>query len=239
MPPALPLAQRRLVPEVMDDPSLGVDAHREALRGLARLNHASSADAPIWRAIRPAAVRAAEAGRPLRVLDVACGGGDVPLALLRRADAEGIALELTGCDISDTALQHARDAARRQRCNARFIRRDVLSDGLPAGFDVATSSLFLHHLERDDAVRAMSAMRGAAGRVIVSDLERGALGLAAAWVGTRVLSRSRVVHVDGPRSVRAAYTRSELLAVAEEAGLTGATVRRVWPFRVLLTWEAA
>lgn len=223
----------------MDDPSLAVDAHREALRGLARINHASSADTPIWRALRPAAVRAAEAGRPLRVLDVACGGGDVDLALLRRADAEGIALDIVGCDISDVALKHARESARRQRFNARFIQRDVLHDGLPGGFDVAMSSLFLHHLERSDAVRALAAMRQAAARVIISDLERGPLGFAAAWVGTRLLSRSAVVHVDGPRSVRAAYTRAELLSLADEAGLAGAKAKRVWPFRVLLTWEAA
>lgn len=52
-----------------------------------------------------------------------------------------------------------------------------------------------------------------------------------------VLSRSPVVHFDGPASVRAAYTPAELRALADQAGLAGATVRPVFPCRMLLTWS--
>ena len=53
----------------------------------------------------------------------------------------------------------------------------------------------------------------------------------------RVLSRSPVVHFDGPASVRAAYTLAELRSLADRAGLTGATVRPVFLCRMLLTWS--
>jgi hypothetical protein len=58
-----------------------------------------------------------------------------------------------------------------------------------------------------------------------------------ACAGTRLLSRSPVVHVDGPRSVAAAFTPAEALDLAQRAGLTGATVVRRWPCRFLLTWR--
>ena len=56
-------------------------------------------------------------------------------------------------------------------------------------------------------------------------------------LATRVLSGSRVVHVDGPRSVEGAFTALEAQKLAERAGLAGARVSRRWPCRYLLSWS--
>ena len=58
-----------------------------------------------------------------------------------------------------------------------------------------------------------------------------------AYFGVRLISRSPMVHVDGPRSVRAAFAIDEIASSAEAAGLRGATVASHWPFRLLLRWE--
>jgi hypothetical protein len=58
-----------------------------------------------------------------------------------------------------------------------------------------------------------------------------------AHVAGRILTTSDVVHVDGPRSVEGAFTMEEARALAERAGLHGATVRWRWPFRYLLKWD--
>jgi hypothetical protein len=73
--------------------------------------------------------------------------------------------------------------------------------------------------------------------VLVNDLSRSRTGLFLALVGTRLLSTSDVVRVDGPLSVKAAFTPAEARALAERAGLRGAKVMRRWPCRWLLTWE--
>jgi hypothetical protein len=44
----------------------------------------------------------------------------------------------------------------------------------------------------------------------------------AAWTGCHLLSRSPIVHFDGPTSARAAWTRNELRTHAEHAGLVTA-----------------
>lgn len=86
--------------------------------------------------------------------------------------------------------------------------------------------------------RLLAAMKAAAGRlVLVSDLVRGRLNLGLVTAACRALSRSPVVHFDGPASVRAAYTPAELRALADQAGLAGATVRPVFPCRMVLTWS--
>ena len=222
------MRSRRRIPELMDDPALDPAEHRAALAGLARINRLSRSAGILWPDVRDLAARL---GRPVRLLDVATGSGDVPLALLKRAGANGVALAVRACDISPTAI-----AAAAPEVNA--FTHDVLRDPLPGGFDVATCSLFLHHLSDDDAVTLFGRMEAAAPLVLVNDLARSRLGFAAAWAGCRVLTRSRVVRFDGPASVRSAYTPAEALALAERAGLRGATVARRWPFRFLLRWEA-
>ena len=82
----------------------------------------------------------------------------------------------------------------------------------------------------------LSGMAEAGRRVLVQDLLRETMGYLLAWSGLRLLSRSEVAHVDGPRSVRAAFSFTEVQAMAVEAGLVGAVVRRGWPARFILQW---
>jgi hypothetical protein len=53
------------------------------------------------------------------------------------------------------------------------------------------------------------------------------------------LSRSAVVHADGPQSVAAAFTPIEVLTLARRAGLHTARVSSQWPCRFLLSVERA
>jgi 2-polyprenyl-3-methyl-5-hydroxy-6-metoxy-1,4-benzoquinol methylase len=175
---------------------------------------------------------------PLRLLDVATGAGDLPVALWRKARRAGIALTVEGCDRSPQALAYARRRAEAWGAAVRFFEWDALAGPCPDGYDVITCSLFLHHLDEEEAVRLLGSMAASAGSlVLVNDLRRSAAGFVLAYVGTRVLSRSDVVHVDGPRSVEAALTVAEVRHLAERAGLAGASVAQRWPCRFLLRWR--
>ena len=97
-PGALPRIRE---PELMDDPSLDERLHIQALRGLSRLNSWSGGASAIW---KPILSLARSAGRsPIKILDIATGGGDIPLELWTRARRAGIALELAACDLSARA----------------------------------------------------------------------------------------------------------------------------------------
>jgi 2-polyprenyl-3-methyl-5-hydroxy-6-metoxy-1,4-benzoquinol methylase len=230
------LGRRRCQPEIMDQPGLDPAAHVRALRGLARIKWFSASDRILWRPI--AALAGRTPGRPLRVLDVATGGGDVPIRLWRRARRAGIALAVSGADVSETALAHARASAARAGADVTFFRLDIVNNDPPDGFDVMTSSLFLHHLPEEQALAVLGKLARAAGSlVLVNDLVRSRRGYALAWLGTRLLSASRIVHADGPRSVEAAFTLAEAKALAEAAGMAGSRVARRWPCRFLLEWS--
>ena len=232
---SLGLLERHRLPEIMDQPSLEPGRHLQALSGLARINLISDCTRILGKPLFALARKTPE--RNLRVLDVATGSGDMPVRLWRRAQREGIRLAIDGCDISPTALAAARERANQAGAAMQFIRLDVLRDPLPTGYDAVVCSTFLHHLSEEDAVRLLARMARAAERAIfVNDLARSRMGLFLAHTVCRLLTLSDVVHTDGPRSVVAAFTPAEALALAERAGLAGATVERHWPCRYLLSW---
>ena len=133
------LAQRTLEPEVMDDPNLDETLHFAALRSLARLNWWSGSTRIIWEPIWRWSLR--HDHPRMRILDIATGSGDLPLALSRRAKLAGMRLEIVGVDISQRALNDARrrvdDEARKvkDRPAIEFARWNALDDLLPDGFE--------------------------------------------------------------------------------------------------------
>jgi hypothetical protein len=144
---------------------------------------------------------------------------------------------LAGCDVSLVALNHARDRARAAAAELELFECDAVRGDLPGRHDVVMCSLFLHHLDDGAAVGFLRKAAAAADRaVLVCDLQRCRAGLWLAQAATRLLTTSPVVHVDGPRSVRAAFTCAEALELTRRAGLQGARVQRKWPFRFLLSW---
>jgi len=226
---------RHLEPELMDDPSLARKPHRDALRGLARINTVSRSAAVIWSALRERLDRSS--GRSFQVLDLACGAGDVALALQKLARRAGVSLRVDGCDVSKTAVDLATRYAAGRSDDAVFYQLDAIHGELPGRYDAMVSNLFMHHLSLDDAVLLLRKMSVAAPAVVVNDLVRGPIGYATAFIGTRLLSRSPIVHTDGPRSVRAAFTIEEARLLAERAGLDGARVEPAFPCRWRMDWS--
>lgn len=228
------LTRRHRQDEVMDQPGLPAGEHRQALDALARINFLSGSAGILWPPIRKLAQRLK---RPLRLLDVASGAGDVPVRLWQWAQQTGLSIDLEGWDISETAVAHARHNAERRGAKVAFRQRSVFEGDLPGDVDVMTCSLFLHHLDETEAITLMRRMGAAREMVLVNDLRRCRLGYLAALVGSRLLTRSRVVHVDAPLSVEGAFTLDEARQLAEAAGLRGARVQARWPWRFLLEWS--
>jgi len=224
----------------MDDPLLDQQEHFRALRGLRRLNRITNSYAPLWTIVKQLSE---DVARPISVLDIGCGGGDALTQLGMRARKHNLSLSLNGFDISSTALEHAAARIEEQGLKATFHQHDILTadDSIQSRlgpYDVVYCSLFLHHFSNEQAVTILASMaRFARLQLVVSDLRRTAVGYGLAVLGTRLFSRSPIVHVDGPRSVEAAFTTDEILEVSRLAGLCSAKTSRVWPERFLLQWS--
>jgi len=227
----------------MDQPGLDERAHQKALAGIQRVNGMSRIGHVLWREIdRILTQRHLE---KVRVLDLACGGGDLAIFLGRQAIRRNIDFSIDGYDISRTAVAHAKaQAASSNASNVHFSVHDALNESFDersdTKYDIVMCSLFLHHLEEDQAVNLLQKMADAARHaVIVDDLRRTRLGYGLAWIGCRLITRSPMVHVDGPLSVQGAFTLGEVRSLAERAGYQNAQVVKHWPQRYLMTWQRA
>jgi 2-polyprenyl-3-methyl-5-hydroxy-6-metoxy-1,4-benzoquinol methylase len=232
------LEQRDRQPELMDQPGLDGKSHHRALAGLRSTNSLSRVPRMIWRGLVEADLLPSN-GQPLRILDIAAGGGDVIIGVAKLAARMGVAVEAHGCDINPTAVDYAQSAAENAGIStSQFFLLNALADPLPADYDVLMCTLFLHHLSATDARDLLSRMAPLARRgVLVDDLRRSSLGYFYAWAGARLLTRSHIVHIDGPLSVRSAFTIKEMRLLARSAGLNGAHFRRHWPQRFLMSWK--
>lgn len=234
-----PLVQRP--PELMDDPSLDAGQHKKALRALARIHLVSRTASQIAADLVLLSHKLLKSkGSRLRILDIACGGGELTTAVAKRvARKVPHRVEFIGLDISERAIGWAtrNQAFTSKHLEISYRTCDVLNEDLPS-CTLAYHSLFLHHLDDDQAVTQLQTM-AAASQVgfVFSDLLRTRLGLFLAHLGTRALSRSSIAQIDGPLSVRAARTVNEYRHLFEQAQLPEPTLQRLWPERVCVTWK--
>lgn len=211
----------------MDDPAVNPRELEHALETLNRTNRSLGIDRRLLAEVR----RMASDGHP-SLLDLGAGGG----GFLRYAHENFVGRNRPPLIGLDRSL-HA--AARQDGDVLSFLVGDARNVPLASdSVDVVTCSLFLHHFDPPEVIRILrEAARVARRGVVVSDLTRSWPAWITTWTMTRVLSRSRLFHIDGPVSVRAAYVPSELLDLAREAGMSDARVRRCFPFRMVLTWR--
>jgi SAM-dependent methyltransferase len=221
------VSRRVVARELMDDPVESLAELVANLRDIERANRWLGGTAPVVRAVFGTGAQS--------VLDVGCGSGDIPLALVRRAERGGRALEVTCLDHSAQML-----AIARERTNAHprlsFVQADGASLPFPdRSFDVVTCNLALHHFEPDAAVRLLAEMRRVARTTpLVCDLRRSALGYAGAIAFAYATTRNRLTRHDAPLSVRRSYTPAEATSLALRAGWRAPAAHNEPFFRMLL-----
>ena len=224
--------KRERQPEWMDDPNLPRADHLAALAGIARINRFTGIGRLMYRHIRRVAM--ARPDRRLNLLDVASGAGDIPISWARLARREGWKLQVTMTDTRGVALEEQQRRAHRDQVDVLSLQHDCLQSPLPGGFDVVTSSTFLHHLDDHQVFCLLQSMQAASGGALVlCDLERSRTNLILVRAVSSLLSRSPVLHHDGAVSVRAAFTVEEFKRLAEEALARPVRVSRAFPCRFI------
>ncbi|MFQ5570902.1 MAG: methyltransferase domain-containing protein [Rhodothermales bacterium] len=226
--------------EMMDDFSIVDERLEEALKNLRSVNRWLGGYAASMAAMLPLLRETTE--RPLRVLDLATGAADFPDYLVRWADRHARAVEVVALDANPATVAYARQTLDRRlpehlRPHVRVEVGDALalpySDG---AFDVCVASLFLHHLDREQAVALVREMnRVARHGLVINDLHRHPLAYYSILALARLLPVSPMFRNDGPISVLRGFKLNELHSIATDAGLRAVRVRWHWAFRWTLS----
>lgn len=221
--------------ELMDDPHADQYMLERTYARFALVNAVVSR----WRSVYRRDIRPRARQAPLRILDLGAGGGDVSRAIAGWASKDSLAVTVTALDADPRATRWARrrDSAVEYRC----AYTGELADA-DERFDVVISNHLLHHLSADElagVLRDCGRLVGDSGVVIHRDIERSRLAYrafaAATWPLATSLLADSFIRADGLTSIRRAYTSDELASAVP----SGWRVRRAFPSRVELRWEAS
>jgi SAM-dependent methyltransferase len=221
------LAARTLAEEQMDAADLPADAYAAVLRDLARVNAVTLAARPTLAFLD----RMAPPGGRLKLLDVGFGHGDMLRRIACWGVRRGVACELVGVDLNPRSAAVAR-AATPEGLPITFRTGDYRALA-GEGWDAVVSSLVAHHMTRGELTAFLRFMEGEAARGwFVNDLHRHRVAHAGYPLLARALGWHRIVREDGTLSIARSYRPAEWPPLLAEAGVAGAEVRRVFPFRL-------
>jgi len=230
---AVDFGHRSNTEELMDTELAGFDELRACLVDLTQVNGLTLAYRPTLAFFDRLAERGLPKGRPLEVVDVGSGYGD----MLRKVDAwaqrRGVAVSLTGIDLNPLARSAAVEATPRGR-PIRWITANAFAYDPPSGIDVVISSLFTHHLTDPEVTRFLAWMEASA-RLgwFVNDLHRHPLPYHFFRHFAKVARYHRFVQHDGPVSVARAFVRNDWRGLLALAGVPEGAAQIAWwlPFR--------
>lgn len=221
-------AERDTASEFMDDPGFSGADLRESLAFIRLVNLLGGGQRAVLSGLARV-LRGWPRERPVEILDVGCGLGDIGRAISRWGKARRFRLSYLGLDRSEPTLALARAWSHGADC--RFLQGDLFDAGIPEA-DVVIASMTLHHFGKDEVCRAISHLVGKARHaLVINDLERSWVSYAVCSFLTLFLESDRS-RQDALLSIRKGFTIEEMHSFLLQAGGPG-FVRKALGWRLL------
>jgi 2-polyprenyl-3-methyl-5-hydroxy-6-metoxy-1,4-benzoquinol methylase len=166
--------------------------------------------------------------RPLTILDVGCGRGDLLRRIWSLAGKKKVTVRLTGVDIDSWSAPAARQATP-EYMDIHYRTGNVFDMDIEADFIVC--SHVTHHMKNDEIVAFIRWLEAHARRGwFISDLHRHPISFILAKMFLFLTPVNSMIHNDGPVSVARAFTAEDWREILKQAGVP-AQIRWHFPFR--------
>jgi SAM-dependent methyltransferase len=207
---------------------------RACLHDIARVDRVTFAYRPTISWLEKLMAAQPRSTRPLRVVDVGCGYGDMLRRIHAWAAKRGDAVELTGIDLNPDAIRAAREATPPAQ-RIEWIVGDALSDAATGEIDAVVSSLLTHHLTDSQIVQFVQWMERTARRGwFINDLHRRPVPYHLFRLLARFTNWHRFVKNDGPVSIRRSFIVEDWqrLCAAAELAAESVSIQEYRPARL-------
>ncbi len=227
--------QRKLTQrEILDDPNAATRTEIEGnLRDIALANRwLGGTDCVLEhlaRLIGPHPSR-----QPVRILDLATGYADIPIAIVRWAHKHRVAVQITAVDKNPTIVQLARQRTRAIReiyVDAQDILHLPYSDD---SFDFITCSQVIHHFTDKEVLALLrSVNRIAMCGIVIADIRNRTL---CKYIvnAVSIFTSNRLTRHDAKVSFQNAFTPKHLKILADKASLPSCRIYLHGPYRIAL-----
>lgn len=185
-----------------------------------------------WAYVRHLRPRFATTG-PTTLVDIGCGGGDIPRALARWAARDGLQLQITAIDSDNRAYRFAKsEHAVPGLVYRRASSSELVSEGRQ--FDFVISNHVLHHLRSAELAGLLADSEVLCRRAAIhNDIARSRLAYVLFFTGTLPFFHRSFLRQDGLTSIRRSYTARELRRELPQ----GWVVEEDFRFRNLVIFE--
>ena len=221
--------------ELMDVEKVSYEEFRHCLVDLTRVNVLTLAYRPTLAYFERLLPRIRALGRPLEVVDVGSGYGDMLRAIHTWAKEREVEVSLTGVDMNPWSAKSAREATPPLERPIEWVTANAFAYEPPRGIDVVVSSLFTHHLRDPEVVRFLRWMESIA-KVgwFVNDLHRHPIPYYFFRTFAKLARYHRFVQHDGPVSIARAFAPADWQRLLRDADIDPARVEIAWkiPFRL-------
>lgn len=180
----------------------------------------------------------------IRLLDLGTGVADFPEHIMQWSNKQSppLKVEIVAIDANPATMAYANQSLNR-RLPPRLRQKISLAvadvSALPYSvdsFDVVIATSLLHHFSEHQAIHIVQTMNRLARQgIVINDLHRHPLAYYGIKLLFSILPASAMMRNDGPLSVLRSFRRSELVSIAQAAGLMIFFLDRRWAFRWTLT----
>ena len=219
--------------EKLDDLNLHGETLQKALKSLAWINR--------WFGNHRSVVKAMHSiykkeEKPLRIIDLGCGGGDLALAVAKSLQKQKIEFTITGIDGNANTITYAQ-----KKCAAfseiNFLQADILSNQFSIQpCDIFISSHFMYHFPGDDLVNFLKNNLSAVSTAFIfSELKRNSFAMRLFKFSRFLLPISKLAKEDGLLAIERSFSDKEWLAILQQADIVKYRLQSEPLFRILVT----
>ncbi len=216
--------------EIMDDLDMEGEMLRKTLDQIAAINKRLGGNKATINGIHTLLKNEPKA-TVISIIDLGCGSGDMLRAVADYGRKNNFVFKLIGIDANEYTVNYARKLSANYP-EISYLKMDVFSDdfsGIP--FDIAISTLFLHHFTAQEIDRLLIPIVNSVRiGVVINDLHRSRI----AYYLFRAISffiSNPMVKKDGAISVLRGFRKKELIAISKKLKNSVSSVRWKWAFR--------
>ena len=215
--------------EIMDDLDMSGELLIGALDKLTIINKWLGGNQLTLNGVRKL-IKNLDKSKEITIVDLGCGGGDILRVLADYARHNNFNFKLIGIDANLTTIKYAQNLST-DYPNISYQQLDIDSSEFDElEYDIALSTLFLHHFEHDkvDQIIKQWSDRASIG-VVVNDLHRHSLAYYLFYFITLFFG-NEMVRNDGLLSILKGFTRKDLEQHASRLPYKS-TIMWKWAFR--------